>query len=153
MEIDSGDSAASYNLGKAYGEMNNLPQAVISLNKALELRPEEISFLRMLAKTYERQGQMHLAIETYHRAAGIQPENHEIYNNIGVLNGMIGNIDGAIAALEQAIRIRPNFGGALGNLAIAYWQKGDMAKASHFGKEAIKYGGRIPPELQKELNA
>ena len=63
-------------------------------------------------------------------------EQAEIKNTEGEGYCRIGNIDGAIAAFNEAISLFPPYAIAKNNLAVAYWQLGDTNKALKYALEA-----------------
>ena len=66
---------------------------------------------------------------------------------------MKGDVNAAIEACENALKVEPNFPVAHNNIAIAYLEKGDKAKAVEHVRRAMELGYDVAPEIQKEIES
>lgn len=73
-----------------YMEMGKVEQAIEEVKKLVELNPEEIRYLGILAELYDKNEQRDKAIETYEQLAELDPDNgmlhlslSEFYRNSG----------------------------------------------------------------------
>ena len=82
-----------------------------------------------LAKIYERQGKVDLAIEHYKDALDIQRDYVEARNNLGSLYLQTGKTDLAIAEFVEATRMDPKVPIYHRNLGVAYAQAGKRREA------------------------
>ncbi len=151
VELNSDDSAAYFNMARAYLDMRKCAESEVAIEKALCIMPNEPGFLRLHGKILDTKGELEKAVKAYARALELEPNSFEACNSLGILFGKLGKIEDAVKSLESAIRIKPDNGGALANLALAYWQHENMEKARHYARLAEKQGGRLHPELSRAL--
>ena len=64
----------------------------------------------------------------------------------------MGNLDKAIQHNSDAVRLKPDFGLAHNNLAVAYFQNKDLKKALIHAQEALTLGYQVHPEFLKQLH-
>jgi tetratricopeptide (TPR) repeat protein len=84
------------------------------------------------------QGRIEEAMEHYHQALRINPNNAETLNNLGVTLATKGRFDEAIENYRQALEINPNFSDALNNLGAALTAKGRLDEAIENYRKAIQ---------------
>jgi Flp pilus assembly protein TadD len=72
----------------------------------------------------------------------LKPNWPEAHNNLGVALGSLGRFKEAVAAHAEAVRLKPDYAGALFNLAYAYRKSGDKKKAleTHKRLQAVNAG-------------
>lgn len=73
------------NLGIVYYRLGKLPEAVESLNKAIELNPDRAAYHNQLGIVYRQSGQLDKARESYARALEVDPLHLNSHLNIGIL--------------------------------------------------------------------
>ncbi|MGO2133000.1 MAG: tetratricopeptide repeat protein [Halomonas sp.] len=102
-EDSSAEATAAYTrLGEAYLTRNNLPRAMTSLNRALEIDPHNTRALQALALVYSRQGNLSLADKTYRQALAADPEMTRARNNYAVFLYEQGRVAEACSEFKQA---------------------------------------------------
>lgn len=69
------------------------------------------------------------ALPHFERAASLQPEHPEYRNNVGYTLYRMGRADDAVEVLEEVVERHPSRHVAYANLADAYLQQGDTARA------------------------
>src|SRR5436305_4758759 len=79
------------------------------------------------------------AAEGFYRAALVarKPPSATVYNNLGLVLKVNGDLDGAIAAYQKAIEIDPKYALTYSNLGIALKLKGDVGRAIAAYQKAI----------------
>jgi Flp pilus assembly protein TadD len=77
------------------------------------------------------------AIVHYRKALGLNPNNADAHNNLGILLAKMGRTDEALAHFRKALEIRPEAIGALKNLAVALAQKGYLTNATSGLEKAL----------------
>ena len=174
------EPAAYINFIRCCAETERDREASKTLNKAVELFPNNVRILSLLALTYVENGKDKQAIETTERLFDILdkgenylPEDYESLFHAGQYLYMKGDIDKALKYYKKVYAVNPDLPYMHLHMAMAYLAKGDM---KHFGehfsqtspKELVKYledsgidfsdveqqllGKHIPPEdLTKEF--
>ena len=80
-----------------------LDEAVVLLQRALKVEPENPSYLDSLGWAYFKQSKLELADPPLSAAAGQQPENSVIQDHLGDLRFRQGRFADAITAWERAL--------------------------------------------------
>ena len=118
----------------AAGDLANA-LAVASRDRALSDASARIARYRgYLAQTL---GEFEAAVEAYGYVIGKFPEDFESWNNLGNARQLLGDFDGGIAALEQAVALDPAAPPARINLAAALIAGGSDAAAEKVLKDAV----------------
>ena len=94
------------------------------------------------------QGRIEEAMEQYHKAVQLVPNNCEELNNLGIALAAQGPFDEAIENFRRAIQINPNYPDALNNLGIALADQGRFDEAIENYRQAIQ----INPNYYEAVN-
>jgi tetratricopeptide (TPR) repeat protein len=94
------------------------------------------------------QGHIEEAMEHYHKAIQIDPNNYEALNNLGNALAAKGQFDEAIENFRKAIQIYPYFSSGLNDLGAALASKGQFDEAIENYRRAIQ----INPNFSGALN-
>jgi len=111
--------------------MGQRQDALAFYRKALKVEPENKFGRKRYALNLATEGQLNQAIEIFKDLKEEYPDDYEIYQDLGIAYGHVGDITQSIENLERAISIRPNPVSYL-NLAVA------MKKAGKI-EEAVRY--------------
>ena len=104
-------------LGDSYVRIGRDQDAISAYQKALELNKSFLAPHLRLAEIFSRQGRSKEAIKIYQRALSLNPNDHQIWNDAGLLYLKINYFEEAAQAFTQAIELAPGFGWAYYNLA------------------------------------
>ncbi len=118
-------------LGDIYFDRKDYNKAVMYLEAALKIdfsKKVRLGILNKLGRTYGKPGENEKAVEAFEAAIRLYPDVTVPYNNLGVLYVRTGQLDRAIDVFERALTIREDKN-IYYNLAVAYREKGDQAKA------------------------
>ncbi len=99
---------------------------------ALDSRP-----LFMQALTAQRRGDTNRAKELYARALERDPQNADLYNNIGMLYKSTGESDRAEDAYRHAVSLNPKLAAAWSNLGVLLSERGRRKEAIGALQQAI----------------
>ena len=77
----------------------------------------------------------------------------QAYGTLGSALFMAGEIEESIEMSKRAVEIHPKFGPAWNNLALAYLQQGDAAKAKEFVLRAQECNFEVHPGLLADIEA
>ncbi len=86
-----GDADAWYNLGVAYGDLNQPDKAIEAFREALRINPKHVNAWKNLGVAYGKLKQTDKAIEAYREALRINPEDADAWNNLGIDYYIQGN--------------------------------------------------------------
>lgn len=139
-EIRQKQGAATRSVGEAYMQEGNYTAALRELLKAEELTPDDADLHNDLGLVYMAKEKLDLAIRHFNRALSIKPDYTAARNNLGTAYLAKQDWDSAIATfeavLEDLLYATPHF--AQANIAWAYFNKKDYAKAERYYREALR---------------
>jgi tetratricopeptide (TPR) repeat protein len=134
-------------------------EAITEARNGVILAPLDITAWENLNSTYRQlinfaQGADTWAIATSQQALRLDPNNPQLYLNLGGLYYSLGRIDDAINLFQASVSLKPDFANGFYNLSAAFKEKKDYQKAY----EAMNQVIRIVPidsadyqKVQKEL--
>ena len=111
--------------------------AVGDLEKAVALRPTFDAFY-LMGNALVSLDRLDGAIAAYERAASINGQHAELYNNLGNVHLKLRHVDRARASFQKAVTIRPDYVQALNNLGIALRKEGKLQQAIQSYKKALE---------------
>ena len=71
--------------------------------------------------------------------------------NLGNIHLSLGDIDKSIEHNTRAVEIKPDFGMAHNNLAVALFHSGNLEAAGKHAKEALSLGYSVHPDFLKQI--
>lgn len=145
------DDAFLYNYRfKLYYKAERDEDALLDINKAIELNTERVGSVVNLGIIYNKQQKYSLAIETYKKAIEIESDNHQAWYNLGITYRNQKQYDLSIKAYQRAVEIKPDYYQAWYNLGstfvhVSYNQQGEqksktLQKALQATEQAIQSG-------------
>jgi len=101
----------------------------------------------LMAKILMAMGKFDDAAEALQNAAALQPENADLFFNLGNSRAVQGNFHDAVAAYRRAIAIKPDFAEVHFRLGSVLSENGHVAEgfAYYMRRAALVYGGDKPP--------
>ena len=96
----------------------------------LNVDPNNLGALQMLARLYYETGRHPQAAQTLQRAIAVDPRNPDFLSNLGSVLAGLGQLDEAAAAVPQALELRPHSAETHGNLANILLARGKPMKRS-----------------------
>jgi len=129
LQIDPEHSIALQNLGNAYRQKKEWPEAERALKHALALNSEDAESNYSLGMVYAAQNDTGHAYEYLEKALAARPAYPEALNNLGVLYLRTGRPEEAKHSFEESIRVAPGYDQSYLNLARVYSIEGDKQKA------------------------
>jgi tetratricopeptide (TPR) repeat protein len=126
----------------AFGQLRAIPakRKRAILETALRGRPADLGLLMALDQSYmsNRPEWAGERVRWCQAALAADPGNHAVLNNLGLALKAAGDLDGAIAAYREAVRIDPDFAVAHSNLGVALGAAGDPDGAIAAHRAAIR---------------
>ncbi|MAB57634.1 MAG: hypothetical protein CL524_08805 [Aequorivita sp.] len=106
------------NMTLIYLEEGDTEKATALMKAAREENPDDIFLMRADADMSYKMGDVARYNELMNKIVASDPENPEIYFNLGVGSGEIGKNDKAIEYYEKALELKPDYEAALINIAV-----------------------------------
>ncbi len=92
-----------------------------------------------LSVDYIRRGEAETGFAHLRRAIELEPENPDLWINLGAFYAKRGNYDAAIESYEAALAVDSRSKGAISGLARAYSNLGDEEMAAYYGDRVKRY--------------
>ena len=125
-------------LAGLYTEIGRNAQAVTCYQAYLKKNPRAANGHFNLARAQKNNGQYEEALTSYQKALTLEiSEPEEVYSNMSVIHAELHRDAEALAALEQALSLNPQYVPALHNIAARYEDRGAMKKAEAYFKRAL----------------
>ncbi|MDP2941602.1 MAG: tetratricopeptide repeat protein [Candidatus Omnitrophota bacterium] len=135
-----------YLQGKKLCDQGRYDDALVQMQKAIEVEPENATFYIGLGSVYAYKHMHNEEIDTYKKAIKLDPKNATAHYALGVAYG--SEEEKAVAEYQKAVEIEPDFVNAHFMLGVVYYKKAKehLEKARALGKE-------IPGSLLKILES
>ena len=148
-------------LGVAYGKMGDFEKAGEDFGRALALAPDDAIFNDNVGTFYVTKALKTRNLESarqslafFEKAIAADPALASVYNGQAGALRILDRRDEAIASWEKAVELDPNFDMAIFNLAVAYLEKGNKAKALEYcQKYLLVRGNNITLEERREIDS
>ena len=132
------------NIAIIYIEQGKKEEAVKAFDDAIKMYPKDAQLVLAQGQLYYQLGDVNKFKELCLKAAEIDPNNPNIFFNIGTIALDKGNLDEARKYLEKAIQLKPDFPEAVLNVANTYIQEGNiigtkMEELENTKAEILKY--------------
>jgi tetratricopeptide (TPR) repeat protein len=147
LQIDPRHTLARYNLALVLKRADRLPEAVQTLQRALDIEPRPEA-LYTLGVIYWQQGDTGRAVRVLEQAVAADPRYTDAHYTLGAVRGARGDWRGAAAALRAAIALRPDLPGPHYSLARVLQQSGDTAGGTAELAEAERLRRRAQAEQE-----
>lgn len=131
-------------------------EAIADTQDALKISPKNVSFWRSAIRTYYQLASLDKSfyqktVETVEQTIALAPTDPKLYYNKAVILGQMDQNNEAIAALNKAVELKPNYREAYIALAQFYFDQKDYQKAVDNMNKVLLL---VPndPEAEKVLN-
>lgn len=137
--------------GNTHLYMGKYEKAVQNYNYALAIDPNYLEARNNLSIAYrdggryfgEQEGNLDKAIEWLQLSSQMRTDDYEVFRLLGVAYGSRGNNEAALQWFLKAVEIAPNNGSAWYNLAIAYYNLGEVER----GASSMERAKQLDPSL------
>ncbi len=140
-------------LGLALVDQLRYEEALQCLNQTADLQPGFADVYINRGKIHYILGDPQSALNDYARYLQLHRPTAEALNNRALSYQNLGRLNEAIADLQRAIRLSPDYSNSYMNLAVVLALQGQYDKAKASALEYQRHGGRVAPEFMNELNA
>ncbi len=138
------------NLGNSYNKIGDTKQAMLALERAIEINPTLAESHVNLGNIYLMKDRINDAINEYEEALEIDPRNAKVHNNLGNAYTRQDRLSNAIYQYTRSIELEPNFTEAYKNLANVYCGQERFGLAATQLKQAMTQEPE-EPNLYKQL--
>jgi tetratricopeptide (TPR) repeat protein len=138
LQIDPAHLIALLNLGNAYRQSKNWPEAKKVLQRAFDVGPDDPEVNYSLGMVCTQLEESDRAYEYLKRAVSLRPVYPEALNNLGVLYLRSRRPEEAVHSFEESIRVAPEYDQSYLNLARVYAIQGEREKARQVLLELLK---------------
>jgi arylsulfatase A-like enzyme/tetratricopeptide (TPR) repeat protein len=129
--------------------MGNVEEARVYFEKALEIEPENKFLRKYYAENLAKRGKMKEAIEVYEHLKQDYPDDSEVFQDLGIAYGYVGDLSRSIENLKKAASLHPT-PVAYFNLAVALRKVGSLEEAVYYLK---LYLGNPEGESEESIKA
>jgi tetratricopeptide (TPR) repeat protein len=142
------DAEAHRNLGAALYDREQWAAALLSLQTALALQPDDVGSLIDAGNASRALGRAAEAVPLYQAALKLDPHSAEAQNNLGNAFLELDRCQEAADCYRRALALKPDDAQVLGNLGNALWRAGHADEALAAGRRAVE----LAPELDAAHN-
>ncbi len=139
IRIDPQAAFAHNNLGNAYYAQKNFSRAIKEYKIAIVLDSDLFYAYNNMGDAYLQKNLPNLAIRYFKKAIEFDPSSYIAYANMGDAHVVKACIPEAIKAYKKALGIKRDYTSCLLKLANLYKKEKDIAKATFYYKNYIKY--------------
>jgi superkiller protein 3 len=138
-KVDPEKSNEHYLLGIEFAQYSLFQNSLDEFDLAIKYNPDDW-------KSYNKKGLIYFGLKDYtqakqmfQKANALNPKNPQTFVNLGMVDYMEGNKDGALSFWEKSIDLSPddNDGKPLNNIGNLYKEKGDIKKAIEYYEKAV----------------
>jgi Flp pilus assembly protein TadD len=136
--------------GVALIRANRLAEAAVSLDRAIEIDPNNVSALYVRGLVAAEHGQTAQAQRMFEGALRLDPNRPEIHFSLGLILAAQGQLPAAAYQYSQAVRLRPGYVAAWNNLAATQAKLGQFDRAVESFRKVVHLQPHSP-EAQANL--
>lgn len=141
VDADSKDGDFLYLKAKTFYKLDRKEKAMSLIQKAHQLKPDNVEYLQTTAEWLEEQAQILSALAVYSGIIRIEPNNHLILQKMGLMLERLERFEQAITCFKKAIDIQPHNPASLRHIGLCYYLMGDLDSAAEFYERAVSTGG------------
>ncbi len=140
LKYKPGEAEYYFGLGVAYRGLNKFDSAIISLEKAVELKPDYVDAMSKMGEIYGQNLNMFDKAEScFLKAIEIKPDDGSSLENLGIVYGIRHDYKRSIFYLQKALKLNPEKYQIYLNIAETYRIMGDMKSYQAYLIKSEKY--------------
>ncbi len=124
-------------LGAVYKQLGQDAEALLPMQKAAQLSPEDVEAQYNLGAVWQGLGRLEEAMQCYQHALQLDSTYADAHGNLGVILNQLGRPAEAEQSLLRAISLRPNNAETHGNLGVTLHELGKYAEAEASYRRAL----------------
>ena len=130
--------SAHYGLGLELLERGQLLPAEKHLERAAEIRPENVQVMNALGMLLAKKGNLFDAAAMYRKALKLKPNSTDLHNHLGMTLADQGKVDEAMQHVQEAVRLDPDYGPAYNNIGLVLKKSGHITGAMKAFEKALE---------------
>ncbi|HTR80392.1 MAG TPA: tetratricopeptide repeat protein [Bacteroidota bacterium] len=135
------DGGINFLLGYGYTRVDRNVDAIVPLERAIEINPKDINALSTLASTYDALKRYKESDKTFEAALGVDSVNAMVLNNYAYSLAERGvQLDRALAMSKQSLQGDSSNAAYLDTFGWIYYKLGNFTEAERYVKKAIDAG-------------
>lgn len=138
IEKDPLYTQAYITLGLTQQETDNIEDAIMCYEDAININPKEVFAYLNLALLHKKNKNFDEAVKVYQKAIVNNPNNHFILSNLGNLFYLQKKYDDAILCHERSVKIKPDSEIAHYNFANTLFHSGHFERAKEVYSDTLK---------------
>jgi TonB family protein len=146
---DPHNSSVFNDLGRAYMNLRQYPQAVTSFRKAIDINPEQPYAYNNLGLVLMYQHKYDEAVPQFQKQLQVNEDDPYVHPNLGRLYMQTKEYDKAVAEFELAAKAKPDNAQAAINLGFAYAEARQIEKAEKAFDRALEISP--VPSIQNDV--
>ncbi|OGI18006.1 MAG: hypothetical protein A2287_07925 [Candidatus Melainabacteria bacterium RIFOXYA12_FULL_32_12] len=128
LNFDSNNLDALYLLGVVSHQKGYLDDALVFLNKAVNIKPM-FELYKLLGDVYLAKNEINQAILAYQKSVEFDPEFVEGFYNLGLLYHSQNNLEEAVKYYKKTLELKPDAADIYNNLGSIFYKKNQVADA------------------------
>ena len=120
-----------------FNRANKIPEALYTVQKSVELNPNDIESYKKLSFILQKLGKLNEAEESYKKILVLKPDSIEVYNYLGVLQHEQGKFTEAEASYRKMIALKPDLAEVYNNLGNTLNEQSKFIEAEESFRKAI----------------
>ena len=149
LKKDPKDAELLYDRASVYVNLERYNDAIIDLNKAIEIKPEKKEYHALLGDTYFRLGDMEHSYKAFESVITLDPNDKEGYLKLGEIAFYSKDYDRAMDHLSKVTADDPNNQNALFMKGFIYKETEDTANAAFYFRKVIDLYPEYEPAYEE----
>lgn len=137
LKIEPGNAGALHALGLSFYLRRNYPEAIIHIQKAVEVEGRNAQFLCNLAECHRRCGAPEKALPLFEKSLLVQPDFLKAHLGMGNALRDLKRFEEAVARFRLALAISPDFAEAYHYLGVAFMEVNRLEEALPMLRKAV----------------
>ena len=125
-------------LGIVFKQSGKLKEALISMQKSIQLAPQDFECHNNIGITLRELGRLQEAEESFRQVIKLKPNHIFAHNHLGITLQALGKLDEAEESCKQAIKLKPDFLDAHNNLGNIFLKLDKLIEAEKSYRQVIK---------------
>jgi superkiller protein 3 len=142
-----------YNIAISYQHLSDYDEALDYAQNALELKPNNMTYLKLVAELSRNLNKIGIEIEALEKILGLEPDNLDIIHHLGFLHLKIDEMEKAVEYFQDAIEQNSSNSEVVFALAIMYYQSKREEKSIPLFKRLLSIKFRTDEVIDLLVNA